>query len=238
MKSFLKKLAGIGFAVVATPAFAVLNVFATVPEWATLTAELGGDKVTIYTATNALQDPHHVEARPSLIAAVNFSTAAVSILLPALAAGILVTATHVPLSTQVLARGIVFIDLAIAQIAGCGVLLADQLGFEAQGAAVQIAALAAALVGALLLTWSERNWPNVQEAVIGVTFVSVQPAACCFSGATSTGASICAICWSARFSGCDGRALAGQRLSTRSCCSRGSASENGSGASASTFCLR
>ena len=40
---------------------------------------------------------------------------------------------------QVLARGIVFIDLAIAQIAGCGVLLADQLGFEPQGIAVQIA---------------------------------------------------------------------------------------------------
>src|SRR5215211_790694 len=68
-----------------------------------------------------------------------------SILLPALAAGLLVTATHVPLGMQVLARGIVFIDLAIAQIAGCGVLLADRLGFEAEGAAVQFAALAAAL---------------------------------------------------------------------------------------------
>jgi zinc/manganese transport system permease protein len=102
---------------------------------------------------------------------VNFSAAEISILLPAFVAGILVTATHVPLGTQVLARGIVFIDLAIAQIAGCGVLLADQLGFEPQGAAVQIAALAAALAGALLLTWTERNWPDVQEAVIGVTFV-------------------------------------------------------------------
>ena len=70
-----------------------------------------------------------------------------------------------------LARGIVFIDLAIAQIAGCGVLLADQLGFEPQGVAVQVAALAAALAGALLLTWTERYWPDVQEAVIGVTFV-------------------------------------------------------------------
>jgi zinc/manganese transport system permease protein len=94
-----------------------------------------------------------------------------SILLPALAAGLLVTATHVPLGMQVLARGIVFIDLAIAQIAGCGVLLADQLGFEAEGAAVQVAALAAALLGALLLTWTERVWPDVQEAVIGVVFV-------------------------------------------------------------------
>jgi zinc/manganese transport system permease protein len=90
---------------------------------------------------------------------------------PALIAGLLVTATHVPLGMQVLARGIVFIDLAIAQIAGCGVLLADRLGFESEGFAVQIAALGAALAGALLLTWTEKIWPDVQEAVIGVVFV-------------------------------------------------------------------
>jgi len=94
-----------------------------------------------------------------------------SILVPAFVAGLLVTATHVPLGTQVLARGIVFVDLAIAQIAGGGVLLADRLGFEPEGIAVQIAALAAALGGALLLTWTERVWPEVQEAVIGVVFV-------------------------------------------------------------------
>ena len=49
-------------------AAAALNVFATVPEWGALADELGGDKVKVYTATNALQDPHHVEAKPSLIA--------------------------------------------------------------------------------------------------------------------------------------------------------------------------
>jgi zinc/manganese transport system permease protein len=94
-----------------------------------------------------------------------------SILLPALAAGLLVTATHVPLGREVLNRGIVFIDLAIAQIAGCGVLLANQLGFEAEGLAVQVAALAAALGGALLLTFTERVFADVQEAVIGVVFI-------------------------------------------------------------------
>jgi len=94
-----------------------------------------------------------------------------SILIPALIAGLLVTSTHVPLGMQVLARGIVFIDLAIAQIAGCGVLLADRLGFEAEGIAVQVSALAAALAGGLLLTWTEKVWPDVQEAVIGVVFV-------------------------------------------------------------------
>lgn len=99
-------------------------------------------------------------------AAIDFA-----ILWPALAAGLLVTATHVPLGIQVLNRGIVFIDLAIAQIAGLGVICADWLGFEPQGWAVQVSALAAALAGALLLTWSEKRWPEVQEAVIGVTFI-------------------------------------------------------------------
>src|SRR5437762_12130188 len=68
MNSYLKTIAAIAFAVVATPGWAALNVFATVPEWGALAAELGGDKVSVYTATNALQDPHHVEAKPSLIA--------------------------------------------------------------------------------------------------------------------------------------------------------------------------
>jgi zinc/manganese transport system substrate-binding protein len=49
-------------------AHAALNVFACEPEWAALTQQLAGDKASIYTATGALQDPHHIEARPSLIA--------------------------------------------------------------------------------------------------------------------------------------------------------------------------
>jgi zinc/manganese transport system permease protein len=90
---------------------------------------------------------------------------------PALAAGLLVSATHAPLGIQVLRRGIVFIDLAVAQMAGLGVVLADWLGFEPHGAAVQVAALGAALAGALLLDWTERRWPEVQEALIGVSFI-------------------------------------------------------------------
>jgi len=94
-----------------------------------------------------------------------------SIVWPALAAGLLVTLTHAPLGIQVLQRGIVFIDLAVAQIAGLGVVFADWLGFEPRGAGVQIAALAAALAGALALNWTEKRWPEVQEAVIGVSFI-------------------------------------------------------------------
>jgi zinc/manganese transport system permease protein len=108
---------------------------------------------------------------------VSLDTAQLSILWPALIAGLLVTATHVPLGMQVLERGIVFIDLAIAQIAGVGVIYADYLGWEPTGAAVQIAALGAALSCAVLLTWTERRWPQVQEAVIGVVFVVASSAA-------------------------------------------------------------
>jgi len=68
MKAHLRRLAAVLLAAWVAPAFAALNVFATVPEWGALVEELGGDKVKVYTATNALQDPHHVEAKPSLIA--------------------------------------------------------------------------------------------------------------------------------------------------------------------------
>jgi zinc/manganese transport system permease protein len=94
-----------------------------------------------------------------------------SILLPAFWAGLLVLLTHVPLGVQVLKRGIVFIDLAIAQFAGVGVIAAGALGLPDHGWAVQLAAVSAALLGAVSFTWSEKRWPEVQEALIGVSFV-------------------------------------------------------------------
>ena len=53
---------------IATPAHAALKVLATTADWGALAAELGGDKVNVYTATNALQDVHQVDAKPSLVA--------------------------------------------------------------------------------------------------------------------------------------------------------------------------
>lgn len=102
---------------------------------------------------------------------MNIGNLELSILLPAFLAGLLVLATHVPLGQQVLNRGIVFIDLAIAQVAGLGVTAADAFGFEPEGWRVQVAAVGAALIGALVLTWTEKKWPEVQEALIGVLFV-------------------------------------------------------------------
>jgi zinc/manganese transport system permease protein len=108
---------------------------------------------------------------------MNFGALDAGILLPALAAGLIVAATHVPLGMRVLARGIVFIDLAVAQIAALGVVVADYAGFEARGAVVQLAALAAALCGAGTLSWTEKRWPDLQEALIGVAFVLAATAA-------------------------------------------------------------
>lgn len=51
-------------------AYAVVNVFACEPEWAALAQELGGERVKTGSATTGLQDVHHIEARPSLIARV------------------------------------------------------------------------------------------------------------------------------------------------------------------------
>jgi len=67
-KLLIRSLLWLAASVAAFPAAAALNVFATVPEWGALTQELGGDKVKVFTATNGLQDPHHVDAKPSLIA--------------------------------------------------------------------------------------------------------------------------------------------------------------------------
>lgn len=102
---------------------------------------------------------------------MNWHALDLGILAPALVAGLLVLATHVPLGAQVLDRGIVFIDLAIAQIAGLGVIAPDALGLPGGGVAVQSAAVGAALLGALLLTWTERRAPAQQEALIGVMFI-------------------------------------------------------------------
>jgi len=102
---------------------------------------------------------------------VNLLANELSILWPALIAGLLVAISHVPLGQQVLARGIVFIDLAIAQVAGLGVIAANRFGLPVEGWGAQLAAGAAALAGGLLLTWTERKRAEVQEALIGILFV-------------------------------------------------------------------
>lgn len=96
-----------------------------------------------------------------------------TIMAPALIAGVLVLASHVPLGRQVLARGIIFIDLAVAQAAATGLLAgrhwADLHGFWS----TQWCALTAALACVLFLHWLERFGNRIQEAMIGATFVAL-----------------------------------------------------------------
>jgi len=100
-----------------------------------------------------------------------------AILGPAFLAGLLVLSTHVPLGRQVLRRGIIFIDLAIAQIAGLGVLVAHAMSWEENALTMQITAFSAALLGALALYQCERRWPEILEAVIGTSFILAASAA-------------------------------------------------------------
>lgn len=102
---------------------------------------------------------------------MNAFAAQIDLLWPAFAAGLIVLATHVPLGIQVLARGIIFIDLAVAQVAGLGALAAYLAGRGDNPWIVQGAAVGAALAAALLLQWSEKRWPQLQEALIGLLFV-------------------------------------------------------------------
>jgi len=103
---------------------------------------------------------------------MNIEDLDISILLPVFAAGLIVLITHVPLGQEVLKRGIIFIDLAIAQIAGLGVIAAHALNLESEGEwMIQLVAMASALIGAFILSQIERRWGNYQEAIIGITFV-------------------------------------------------------------------
>lgn len=93
-----------------------------------------------------------------------------SLLAPAFIAGLLILLTHVPLGRQVLARGIVFLDLAVAQMAALGVIVAHYAGLESAWA-VQMFAVATAAAGGVLLYLAEKRWPDTQEALIGSVFV-------------------------------------------------------------------
>ena len=94
-----------------------------------------------------------------------------SLILPAMLAALLVLGTHVPLGREVLRRGIIFLDIAIAQLAAFGVIIVYALGGEAHQWLMQLVAVACALVGALFLHLTEKHYPQLQEAIIGTVFV-------------------------------------------------------------------
>lgn len=113
---------------------------------------------------------------------MSFPVEQLPILIPAFLAGLAVLVTHVPLGREVLERGIIFMDLAVAQTAALGVLLAEwvetAVATHVHGVAPylshgfrQLTAAAAAVAGAAVLYAFRRHSTRVQEAVIGIAFV-------------------------------------------------------------------
>lgn len=94
------------------------------------------------------------------------------LIVPAFLAGALVLSTHVPLGQEVLKRGIIFIDLAIAQIAALGVIAATLIGHgELDSWQVQLFAGLSALAGATLVHYLEQHYAQILEALIGLLFI-------------------------------------------------------------------
>jgi zinc/manganese transport system permease protein len=102
---------------------------------------------------------------------MNWQALDLDILAPAFLAGLLVAATHVPLGRHVLRRGIIFLDLAVAQTAGMGLVAAHIFEWEPGGWQVQIIAVSTAIIASFLLHLTEKRWEEIQEALIGTLFV-------------------------------------------------------------------
>lgn len=103
---------------------------------------------------------------------LNDLTIFADILLPAFVAGLLVISTHIPLGMRVLERGIIFMDLAIAQVAGLGALLVSvTIGSDAPPSFVQLGAVSLALLAAFFLMQCERLTQRYHEPIIGSLFV-------------------------------------------------------------------
>lgn len=109
-----------------------------------------------------------------------------TILLPAFCASMIVLATHVPLGQEVLKRGIIFLDLAIAQIAGLGAIIASSHGYSPLG--TEAFALCFAISGSLVLAILGKRYPAIFEALIGSSFVLAASAGVLFLAANPHGA--------------------------------------------------
>ncbi len=94
-----------------------------------------------------------------------------SIIAPASVAGLMIALTHAPLGIEVLKRGIIFIDLAVAQIAGLGLVATGTLIHDAPAWLMQLIALLCAATAGLFFRLVEQRAPKQQEAIIGVCFV-------------------------------------------------------------------
>lgn len=96
----------------------------------------------------------------------------IAVAAPALAAAVMIACIHAPLGLEVLRRGVIFVDLAVAQIAGAGLIAARLYMHDAPVWLMQLCALAAALGACALFRRVERVCPERSEAFIGVCYVT------------------------------------------------------------------
>lgn len=99
------------------------------------------------------------------------SSEMIEIVGPALVAGLMIALTHAPLGLEVLKRGIIFIDLAVAQISGLGLVMAGIFLHEPSGWIIQAVALVFAIFAGLFFRFIETVMPKQLEAIIGCSFV-------------------------------------------------------------------
>ena len=90
---------------------------------------------------------------------------------PAVVAGLMIALTHAPLGIEVLRRGIIFIDLAVAQIAGLGLVVGNMFIHDPSPWLIQLIALGCAVAAGLFFRKVETAMPERQEAIIGCAFV-------------------------------------------------------------------
>jgi zinc/manganese transport system permease protein len=100
-----------------------------------------------------------------------FNLEMIQIIGPALVAGLMICIIHGTLGIKVLNRGIIFIDLSIAQIAGLGLVICGVLLGEISSYISQLVALICAISASIFFYYIEKKAPKQQEAIIGCSFV-------------------------------------------------------------------
>ncbi|MFT6332088.1 MAG: zinc/manganese transport system permease protein [Lentimonas sp.] len=94
-----------------------------------------------------------------------------TIITPALIAGLVISVTHGLLGIKVLQRGIIFIDIAIAQIASLGLVVAHLFFDDSEHLVVQSITLFAAILASWFFYFIEKKIPAQQEAIVGCSFI-------------------------------------------------------------------
>lgn len=111
------------------------------------------------------------------------------LMIPPLVAGLVILSIHAYLGLHVIARGVIFVDLAFAQVAALGTTVGLLVGVEHGTPLSLVFALGFTLLGAVIFSFSRMEHSIVpQEAIIGITYVVASAAVILLAGLTAEGA--------------------------------------------------